>query len=354
MVQDFCHLGGRWLEALVRSEIRGGLGLNWFKIADNVFVTSEELLLDIPGVDHGWSLNRFIELHLPGRIVSMPWPYLEILHFRCKVTLGASSGVGYHFCLWVVLVPPNSVCMDAMQDFIKSWKRYVKLCVGGMVLLAGRDLGELALDVGVHIADCEENAACQLFLVVQSQPLGHQGDDVGFKDLRAGQFRERFLFKDREVLRCGWLRSKHLLVPRRCRHLAEYLVCNLWIWNVSIKVNLSIDYRWVVLIVSLFLETPRSLRLDDWLDEVQALNTIVEKQLEHVFSTIGQVSLRSVKTYLLIRFANHGSPFNELRYELRLYDFFNDLQFTVRKEISCYFWRINGRLACLSKKFCRS
>ena len=55
----------------MRSEIRGGLGLNWFKIADNVFVTSEELLLDIPGVDHGRALNRFIELHLPGRIVSM-------------------------------------------------------------------------------------------------------------------------------------------------------------------------------------------------------------------------------------------------------------------------------------------
>lgn len=55
----------------MRSEIRGGLGLNGFKIADNVFVTSEELLLDIPGVDHGRALNRFIELHLPGRIVSM-------------------------------------------------------------------------------------------------------------------------------------------------------------------------------------------------------------------------------------------------------------------------------------------
>ena len=59
------------MKALVRSEIRGGLGLNWFKIADNVFVTSEELLLDIPGVDHGRALNRFIELHLPGRIMSM-------------------------------------------------------------------------------------------------------------------------------------------------------------------------------------------------------------------------------------------------------------------------------------------
>ena len=119
--------------------------------------------------------------------------------------------------------------MDAVQDFIKSWKRYVKLCVGGMVLLAGGDLGELALDIGVHFADCEENAPRQLVLVVQGQPLGHQCDDVGFKDLRAGQFRERFLLKDGKVLRCCWLRSKHLLVSRRCRHLAEYLVCNLWI-----------------------------------------------------------------------------------------------------------------------------
>ena len=119
--------------------------------------------------------------------------------------------------------------MDAVQDFIKSWKRYVKLCVGGMMLLAGGDIGQLALDIGIHFANCEENASRQLVLIVQSQPIGQKGDDAGFKDLRAGKFSQRFLFEDSEVLRCCWLRSKHLLVSRRCRHLAEYLVCNFWV-----------------------------------------------------------------------------------------------------------------------------
>ena len=172
VVQDGRLLWSRWLEALVLGEIWGGLGLSWFKIADNVFVTSQELLLDIPGVDHGWSLNSLVELHLSGRVVSMLWAYLEILHFRSEVALDAPGGGWHHFYLRVVLVPPNTVCMDAVQDFIKSWKRYVKLSVRGVVLLARGDLSELALDIGIHFADCEEDAPRQLLLIVQSEPLG--------------------------------------------------------------------------------------------------------------------------------------------------------------------------------------
>ena len=96
---------------------------------------------------------------------------LKILHFRCEVTLYASASVWLHFYLRMILVPPYSIRMDAMQDFVEPGERHVEFRMRAMMLLTGGDLGELVFDNSVHIADCEENPPSQLVLIIQGQPL---------------------------------------------------------------------------------------------------------------------------------------------------------------------------------------
>jgi len=86
--------------------------------------------------------------------------------------------------------------VDAVQDFVESRQCVLQLVVRGVVLLTRGHLRQLVLHIGEHLTHCEENSTGQLFLVVQHEPLGERGLDLGLEDLRAWKLTEGLLFED--------------------------------------------------------------------------------------------------------------------------------------------------------------
>ena len=85
--------------------------------------------------------------------------------------------------------------------------------------------GDLVLDDSVHFSDCKINSPRKLVLVIDSEPLAQDNDDVWLQNFRDSQLRKLLRLQDHKGFLRFWLLAKSSAIRSRRVHLAEDFLC---------------------------------------------------------------------------------------------------------------------------------